>query len=72
MALLYSFDKILGLKLAESRAKTAPKEVLGLAQKREIARKAKDFVKADEIREKIKKMGWQISDTEQGSQLFHL
>ena len=72
LALLYSFDKILGLKLAESRAKTAPKEVLGLAQKREIARKAKDFVKADEIREKIKKMGWQISDTEQGSQLFHL
>ena len=72
LALLYSFDKILGLKLAESRAKTAPKEVFGLVRKREMARKAKNFAKADEIREKIKKMGWQISDTEQGSQLFHL
>jgi len=72
LALLYDFDKVLGLKLAKPQAKAAPKEVLELAQKREKARKAKNFALADEIRGKLKKMGWQVNDTGQGSQLFHL
>ena len=72
LALLYDFDEVLGLKLAESRAKTAPKEVLTLVKNREAARKSKNFAKADEIREKIRKMGWQVNDTGRGSQLFHL
>ncbi len=67
--LMYRFDKVLGIiEKAEKRFKKEelPKEVLELIQKREEARKAKDWKTADEIREKLRSMGIILEDTPEG------
>ncbi len=46
---------------------TIPKEVKELVEKREIVRKNKDFKSADQLREKIKSLGYYIDDTKEGS-----
>ena len=43
-----------------------PKEVQELVNKREEARKKKDFKKADELREEIKKKGYILEDSKEG------
>jgi cysteinyl-tRNA synthetase len=43
-----------------------PAEVQRLVGERQTARKAKDFKRADEIRDQLAKMGWVIEDTPQG------
>ncbi|MFW6283258.1 MAG: CysS/YqeB C-terminal domain-containing protein, partial [Minisyncoccales bacterium] len=43
-----------------------PKEVAKLVIKRETARKNKDFEKADELRDKIKELGFNIDDKNEG------
>lgn len=58
------FDKVLGLLSVEKEE--VPKEIQKLVDEREKARKAKDFKKADKIREQIRKAGWEIQDTESG------
>ncbi|MBI2454088.1 MAG: cysteine--tRNA ligase [Parcubacteria group bacterium] len=47
----------------------APAEIMALAAEREKARVAHDFAGADEIREQIKKLGWEIDDTPQGPRI---
>lgn len=44
-------------------------DILQLAQEREQARDEQDWLKADQIREQLLILGWQISDTPDGSQL---
>jgi len=46
-----------------------PDEVMDLVKEREIARKQKDWAKADRIREEIKKLGWNVDDTADGQKL---
>ncbi len=46
-----------------------PEEILALLKEREEARKAKDYKRADEIREIIRSKGWLIKDTPQGPRL---
>ncbi len=66
-ATVESFDRVLGLKLKDDRPeKIIPKEIDVLAKEREKARQKKDFAKADDIREKIKKRGYLIEDVESG------
>ncbi|MEA2092800.1 MAG: cysteine--tRNA ligase [Patescibacteria group bacterium] len=60
---LIDFDKVFGLKLDEKQI-TAPKEVVRLAEERKKARLDKNFQLSDEIREKIKKMGYLVEDTD--------
>lgn len=72
MALFYEFDEILGLGFKNLKAESPSEMANTLLKERERARKIGDFKKADEIRGKLKKMGWQVNDTGQGSQLFHL
>ncbi|OGF61752.1 cysteine--tRNA ligase [Candidatus Giovannonibacteria bacterium RIFCSPLOWO2_01_FULL_44_40] len=71
LGLLYDFDKVLGLGLRAVRPVRPPKEVLSLLKKREIARKAGNFAIADEIRRKIKQLGWQVKDTPSRPELIH-
>ena len=69
----FKFDKVLGLGLKDLKpGEETPGEVLKLAMERETARKAKNFVLADEIRRKIQELGWRVNDTANGSQVFHL
>lgn len=41
-------------------------QVEALIEARQAARKAKDFAKADSIRDQLKEMGIQLEDTKQG------
>lgn len=46
-----------------------PQEVIDLAEERLAAKKAKDFKRADEIRNKITEMGYSIKDTKEGYEI---
>jgi cysteinyl-tRNA synthetase len=59
-------DSVLGLKLLEKEKIKIPEEVKKLAGEREGARKEKNWRKADEIRDKIKKLGFVVNDTADG------
>lgn len=66
---LLDFDKVLALDLAEVPP-TAPTEVPEAVQKlleeREQARQNKDFAKSDELRDRIKELGFTVEDTSNG------
>lgn len=47
-----------------------PKEVLNLFEERKIARANKNFTLADELRNKIEKLGYFVEETRQGSRLI--
>jgi cysteinyl-tRNA synthetase len=48
---------------------TAPAEITALLDERQAARKAKDFKRADAVRDQLKAAGWLIEDTPQGPKL---
>jgi len=60
-------DEVFGFKLLEKQEIQIPKQVKELVDKREKARKEKDWKKADELRNKINKIGYVINDTEKGA-----
>jgi cysteinyl-tRNA synthetase len=62
-------DKIFGLDLLEKEKIEIPKEIKKLIAEREQARKNKDFQKSDELREKIKSLGYLIKDTAEGQKI---
>ncbi|MFA5071576.1 MAG: cysteine--tRNA ligase [Candidatus Pacearchaeota archaeon] len=70
--LAIDFDKVLGLGLDKEENVEIPDDVLKIADEREIARKNKDWKKSDELREKIKKKGWQVDDIKEGYKLKKL
>jgi len=62
--LMLEFDKIFNILTIKEKKISA--EIKKLIQEREKARKKKDFRKADEIRERLKKQGIILEDTEKG------
>ncbi|MCK5805537.1 MAG: cysteine--tRNA ligase [Lentisphaeria bacterium] len=52
--------------LTPDKSDSVPDEVLALAAERLAARKAKDFARADEIRDRLQADGWEIEDTPEG------
>jgi cysteinyl-tRNA synthetase len=65
-----SMDSVLGIaKLEESGV---PAALEALLKQREVARKAKDFKRADAIRGELKAQGWAIEDTAKGARLKRL
>ncbi len=54
-----------GLELNES-SDEAPPELIALAEERTAARAAKDFARADEIRDEITAAGWTLEDSADG------
>ncbi len=65
--MLLDFDRVLGLGLGA--AEEAPLAVRKLAEEREAARRAKDWTRADRLREEILKQGWVVEDTRDGWRL---
>jgi cysteinyl-tRNA synthetase len=59
-------DEVLGLDLLKFEEIEIPSEIGELADKREEARKKKDFSRADELRDEIRKKGYEIFDTDKG------
>lgn len=60
------FDKVFGLGLADLKAVVVPENILALAREREAARKNREWVKSDELRDQIEAAGYLVKDTEQG------
>ena len=60
-------DEVFGLKLLEKEKFDVPKKVIGLVKEREIARREKNWKKSDELRDEIKKLGFSVDDTNEGS-----
>ena len=63
--LLLKFDTVLGLKIDEpiqKQEQEMPQDVLEMIEERKIARQNKDWAKADELREKIRGMGYEVRD----------
>ncbi|MFC1691095.1 cysteine--tRNA ligase [Nanoarchaeota archaeon] len=58
------FDSVLGIMQHEKTE--VPKEIQELADKREQARKDKDFATADKLRDELKEKGYVIEDTDKG------
>lgn len=70
---LLEFDKILGLSIRETweeLRRPVPEEVQNLVEERERARKDENWPRADKIREKIEKSGYEIKDTESGPKVI--
>ena len=69
-ATLLAMDSVLGLHLAEMREKElaiSEERVQALIDERAAAREAKDFARADEIRNKLAEMGVTMEDTPSGT-----
>ncbi|MEN6418032.1 MAG: cysteine--tRNA ligase [Clostridiaceae bacterium] len=62
---------VLGL-LVNKKAEEFPAEALDLLEQRQAARKAKDFSRADAIRDALKEMGFTVEDTAAGPKLKKL
>ena len=58
---------VLGICYNRDKKDTIPEEIKKLAEERQEARKAKDFVKADALRDKISELGYIIEETRQGT-----
>lgn len=78
--LLLEFDKVLALDLehaatilseleSESQTSEIPVEAQKLLDAREAARAEKDFQKADNLREQLEEMGYEVIDSASGQQL---
>ena len=67
-ALYTELMDVLGL-MPREKAEEFPREVLDLLDERQAARKAKDYARADEIREQLKGLGYAIEDSRQGAKL---
>lgn len=75
--LALEMDKVFGLRLNEAKAlkvDTAdiPSEVMDLVEKRKHAKLEKDWAKADEYRNEITKLGYQVKDTKEGVEISKL
>ena len=71
LKLLEKLDSILGLKIKDFKEEkvSISAELKFLIAEREKYRKARDFAKADIVRERIKELGFTIQDTSDGPKL---
>ena len=59
-------NEFLGLNLKSLKSASAPPAVKKLVEERERARREKNWRAADQIREKVRNLGWQIEDSSAG------
>ena len=63
--LIARFDEVLGICSKEKDL--IPPEIMNMVEERHAAKKAKDFIMADTIRDKIKSLGFILEDTPKGT-----
>lgn len=64
--LMKGFDKVLGVLGETETHDELPEKARALIEEREKARKAKNYARADEVRQELKTMGFLIEDTAEG------
>jgi cysteinyl-tRNA synthetase len=74
-ATILDFDRVLGFGFADKSrgdphkvmvSEEVPEEVRALLAEREVARKSKDFAKADALRDRIQELGFTVEDGPKG------
>lgn len=65
-------DKVLGLNLLKKEKLSIPKDIKDLVNKRDKARKAKDWTESDNLRDRLKREGWAVDDTPKGAKVRKL
>jgi cysteinyl-tRNA synthetase len=70
--LLLDFDKVFALDLAKVRKVEIPYNIKKLVEERERYRKKREWEKSDELRERIKKLGYWVEDTRKGPKIKKL
>ena len=70
-ALVAFWDGVLGLDLERLAREgfEVPGEVQGLLDERDRAREARDFVRADRIRDRLTELGWEVMDLPEGTRV---
>jgi len=63
-------DDVFGLRLFEKKVILIPQKIKDIANKREAARKEKDWKKSDELRDTLEEAGWTVKDTNEGYELI--
>jgi cysteinyl-tRNA synthetase len=63
---------VLGLGSILARDQRPPEQVRELAQEREQARAGRDFAAADQLRQRIAALGWEVRDVPSGFELIRL
>lgn len=71
-ALMDELTGVLGILYNRKKQEAIPADVQELVEQRAAARKAKDFAKADQLRDAIAALGYQIQETRQGTKLTKL
>ena len=66
---LLDFDKVFGFGLEDIQEDMIPEEVVSIVTEREQARLNKDWAKSDELRDKIKDLGYEVKDTDSGPKI---
>jgi cysteinyl-tRNA synthetase len=66
---LHEMLGVLGLESLLEAEEGPPPEALDLADRRETARRAKDWGEADRLRDQLRAMGWEVRDGPQGPEL---
>ncbi len=69
LALVEEFDKVLALNLLEQKQEDIPAEVKKLAEERWIAKQNKNWAQADDLRGKLKGLGYEILDSKEGYEI---
>lgn len=72
LELIFDFDKFLGLnldKVEEKKEESIPEEIMKLVTQRTEAKKNKNFKLADELRIKIKELGYEVIDKKDGAEV---
>ena len=64
--LLIKFDSVLGLNINKKEEIELPEEILNILEERKEARENKDWNKSDELRDKLKELGYIVKDTKEG------
>jgi cysteinyl-tRNA synthetase len=66
---LIKINNVLGLKAHFNSKNSIPENIIRLAEERVLARKEKDFAKADALRKKIEMKGYEVEDVVDGYKL---
>ena len=72
IATIKKMDEVFGLKLLEKNEIEIPNEIKTLLEERNSARQSKDWKKSDEIRDKIKELGFEVKDTKEGQEIMKI
>jgi len=72
LATVKDFDRVLGLDLLLKKEITIPENIKEMVNERETARQNRDWKKSDELRNDILNLGYEVKDTDQGSEIIKL